>query len=120
MTTYLDPLVGRECSRITIDAWSPIVVLWFLYGGPTGRVEIDAPFFLRAGERTETLAPEGEREALAPVMRLIGQSVVAAALGEEDALHLEFSGDLVLDVPGGSDETWWFDMVRDETALEPG
>jgi hypothetical protein len=35
--TWVQPLVGRTCSRITINRYSPLLVLAFTYDGPAAR-----------------------------------------------------------------------------------
>jgi hypothetical protein len=52
-------LVGRECSRITIDRYDPPLVLWFLHDGPMARVEISAPLRFRTGMLEARLDPWG-------------------------------------------------------------
>ncbi len=109
---WVEPLVGRTCSRITIDRFSPQIVLTFLDDGPPARIEIDVPFRFEDASGSRLLDPGGDRTALAPVLALIGRSVTLAVASEDESLHLEFGDSVTLDIeqPDESIEAWWFDV----------
>lgn len=107
---WVQPLVGRTCSRITIDRYSPLLVLTFLYDGPEARVEIDAPFRFADASGSRLLDPGSDRPALAAVLSLIERTVTLAVAAEDGSLHLEFGGGVSIDVarPDDISEPWWF------------
>lgn len=108
----VEPLVARTCSRVTIDMYAPPLVLWFLADGPAARVEINVPFRLRIGPDEWSLDPLGELGAVAPVLSLMGRTVIVALARDDGGLYLEFTDDAAIDVeqPEGDIEPWWFDI----------
>jgi hypothetical protein len=109
---WVAPLVGRVCSRIVIDIYSPPLVIWFLYDGPAAYVQVESPFQLRLGTDTLLLDPATDRNALAPLLSLIGRTVTLAVAREDGGLRLEFDGDAVIEVecPDPEIEPWWFHL----------
>jgi hypothetical protein len=118
---WVQPLVGRTCSRITIDRYSPLLVLTFMYDGPEARVEIDAPFRFADASGSRLLDPGGDRPASAPVLSLIERTVTLAVANEDGSLHLEFGGGVSIDVAQLDDiiEAWWFHMDDDDDGPAP-
>jgi len=111
---WVEPLVGRTCTRVAVDNYSPPVVLWFHYDGPTARIELYAPFSLSIGPTRYELDPYADRAQLGPVLALIGRTVRAAMADRDDGLTVDFDGDARLEVErSGHSEPWWFDVDED-------
>lgn len=109
---WLDPLVGRTVSRVTVDRYAPPVVLWMMYdGGPAARVEINGPFEWTVGAITTRLDP-GQAADVGPVLACIGGTCTGANETDDGTLILEFDGDRRIQVPSEGDltEPWWFDI----------
>lgn len=106
---WVAPLVGRTCSRVTIDQWSPPLVLWFLLDEPVSRLEIDAPIRLTIEGQHHVVDP-AVASSMGPVLQMIGRTVTGATNGPEGDLRLEFGTDAMLEVDaaGASAEDWWF------------
>lgn len=119
---WVEPLTGRVCSRVSIDRFDPLVVVWFLYEGPAARVEINVPFRLRLGSDEWELDPLSQRVALGPILTLIERTVTSAEAREDGSLHLEFSDEAAIDVPQpeGVIEPWWYDEEDPEDAVQLG
>ena len=114
MASYLDPLVGRLCTRVTVDVYAPPLVLWFLYEGPTARVEISGPFDVSINGNLSLLDPAADPGQLAPDLQLVGREVTAATVTEGGDLRLDFSEGATVDVRGDpTSEPWWFDVEED-------
>ena len=120
---WVAPLVGRTCSRIVIDNYSPPLVICFLDDGPEAYVQIDSPFRLQTGTNPSCLSPEDERTTLGPVLSLIGRTVTHAVAGQDGSLRLVFDGGAVIEVdcPDPESEPWWFhlDDATEDRAPEP-
>lgn len=117
---WVEPLTGRVCSRVSIDRYDPLVVIWFIYDGPAARVEINAPFRIQVGPDEWQLDPSTQRVALGPILALIDRTVTSAVASEDGSLRLEFSGEAAIDVTqaDGVIEPWWYD-VEDMDAAVP-
>ena len=100
-------LVGRECSRITIDAYAPHLVLHFLSDAAPQRIEIGAPFVLEhdgAGQRFEI---EGAPSLLGAAAAVVGRKLLAAGIDDSGALSLKFDGQMAIRVNNVGVEPWW-------------
>jgi hypothetical protein len=116
--SYLEPLIGRQCTRLTFDAFDPPLVLWFLYEGPAARIEISGRLKLEVDGAAFDVDPEGALDSSGVLLRLIGQRVTAAEVQEGESLYLELSGGARLTVPGDSNPEPWFFHVEDDLGVE--
>jgi len=103
------PLVGYECTRVSIDSHAPPVVLSFLFGAPPFRIEISGAISLQQQDTTSDIAPGAEPTEFAPLLRLVGQLVTRAEGHYEGPLVLEFSNGDVLRIAEAAGEPWNFE-----------
>jgi len=116
MASYLEPLIGRECTRITFDAYDPPLVLWFLDEGPVARVEISGPLTLHVAGVAHDLDPTAELGGSGALLLLVGRRVKLAQVRDDEDLYLEFVSRASLEVRGGSStEPWWFHVEDERT-----
>jgi hypothetical protein len=109
----LSSLISRQCTRITVDVFEPPVVLWFIYDGPTARLEIMAPFTIQANGETWDLDPSTAQSRLGPLLALLGQRITDADELPGSRLSLKFGEGVSLVVRGNTDEPWWLDLQPD-------
>lgn len=119
---WVEPLVGRVCSRITTDLYAPPIVLWFMYDGPTARIEINARFRLQVGQEEWHLNPSTDPAELGPLLSLIERRVTEAVAGEDGSLHMKFSDTAAVYVPASESaiEPWDYDVENEDSSDEPG
>lgn len=95
---------------MSIDIYAPPLVFWFLYDGPSTRLEVSGPVEVRSPTETVRFDPGAEASGFSVLAGLLGQVVTQAIPSEDGSLALAFENGWLVFVEASPGEPWWLEV----------